>query len=289
VTMACRLAEDVKVLASAPDPASRLRLNSGVEPVHPADAPLPYKHDAVFPKEDWRELTQGESASLTAIDSTPRSCATVQIVTAPAELLEISRNLGLQKLTGQAEVQRIGAAKPGEFRYFMEVAKRFGEGLLDHKEGFTSQSVRCEHHTGLRSATLDQKNGHYIGLHIDNWDELPMRLRDNSRSRLILNLGAESRFAVFINLTVARMAQMITVAKNLPPGSTGLDYLGSFFSIFPTYPVAQLRIEPGEAYIAPVDNIFHDGTTTWKRSADITLSMLGYFRVGATIYAGAGL
>jgi hypothetical protein len=273
------LAEDVKVLTSVPDPARRLRLNSGVERPSPADARLPCKHDAVVPKEDWRELTEGESTLVTAPSSTPRPCATVQIVSAPAELLEISRRIGLQELTGQEEVQRIAMERPEEFGSFMGVARRFGESLLDRKEGFSSQSVRCERNTGLRSGTLDQKSGQYVGLHIDNWDALPMHLRDNSRSRLIFNLGTEPRFAVFINLTVTRMAQMMAAAMSLPHRSMGFDHIGSFFSVFRSYPVIQLRIDPGEAYIAPVDNLFHDGTTTRKHSADITHSMLGHFRV----------
>ena len=37
-----------------------------------------------------------------------------------------------------------------------------------------------------------------------------------------------------------------------------------------------LAIEPGEAYIAPTENIIHDGSTFFKKHCDIAAVILGH-------------
>ena len=55
-------------------------------------------------------------------------------------------------------------------------------------------------------------------------------------------------------------------------------YVGHrFMRARPEYPVIRLRINPGEAYILPTDNLIHDASTEGKTFPDITLTFLGYF------------
>jgi hypothetical protein len=54
---------------------------------------------------------------------------------------------------------------------------------------------------------------------------------------------------------------------------------------FPTYPVLRLRVKPGEAYIAPTDNLIHDGSSVGKQFPDITIHNLGYFGVAQNVSA----
>ena len=44
---------------------------------------------------------------------------------------------------------------------------------------------------------------------------------------------------------------------------------------FPDYPVVRLTIRPGEAYIAPTENLIHDGSTLGMTSPDLALHMIG--------------
>jgi hypothetical protein len=282
--MTVRLIEDIKVVglgaraADRPWIADRLRLNGGVDPCSGPDPGCPYRPGGFLPKEDWCAPSEQEIGVLTDFAGLSKASHTVRLVEAPAALLELGRRLGLSRMTHQGDVQRLAIGRSGEFSEFKAQAKAFGESLLDRREGFSSQSVRCESHTGLRSSTLDQKSGRYVGLHIDDWDRLPMRARENSRSRLILNLGEEPRFVVFINLSVSTMARMVASAVETGSQEEAFDRLGDFFLHFGSYPVTRLRVDPGEAYIAPVDNLFHDGTTIAKQAADVTHSMLGHFR-----------
>jgi hypothetical protein len=50
-----------------------------------------------------------------------------------------------------------------------------------------------------------------------------------------------------------------------------------FMRAFPSYPAVRLRIRPGEAYIAPTENIAHDGSTIGMDAMDITLTVIGRF------------
>ncbi len=47
---------------------------------------------------------------------------------------------------------------------------------------------------------------------------------------------------------------------------------------YPDYPVIKVRVAPGEAYIAPTENMIHDGSTVGKQYPDIHLTLFGYFR-----------
>jgi hypothetical protein len=66
------------------------------------------------------------------------------------------------------------------------------------------------------------------------------------------------------------------------PEDIYLDFRGlyvghRFMKKFPDYPVVRLRIDPGEAYILPTDNLIHDASTEEKQFPDITLTFLGSF------------
>ena len=45
----------------------------------------------------------------------------------------------------------------------------------------------------------------------------------------------------------------------------------------PTYPVVAIEIAPGEAYIAPTEDLIHDGCSEGMKNNDVCLTMLGYF------------
>jgi hypothetical protein len=53
----------------------------------------------------------------------------------------------------------------------------------------------------------------------------------------------------------------------------------AFMSRFPGYPIVRVRIGPGEAYIAPTDNVIHDASTIGSEGLSITLTLRGWFTV----------
>lgn len=58
----------------------------------------------------------------------------------------------------------------------------------------------------------------------------------------------------------------------------GIYMAGRFMKRWPEYPAIRLRVDPGEAYILPTDNLVHDASTEGNLYPDITLTYLGLFR-----------
>ena len=57
--------------------------------------------------------------------------------------------------------------------------------------------------------------------------------------------------------------------------------LKAFFDLYPDHAIHRIRLAPGEAYIAPTDNLVHDGYTVGKRGIDVSFNVLGDFYGGA--------
>lgn len=135
---------------------------------------------------------------------------------------------------------------------------------------------------GLPTVTKDEfgaDNRNFAGLHLDSWDRLPLRFRHRSRNRLCINFGREPRYSLFINLPLMTMFHHLGLRdpEDIYGDFRGL-YLGHrFMKACSDYPVIRLRINPGEAYILPTDNLIHDASTEGNHFPDITLTFLGHF------------
>jgi uncharacterized protein len=123
----------------------------------------------------------------------------------------------------------------------------------------------------------------FVGLHLDSWDKKPLRRRHLSRNRICINLGREDRHFLFIDLTQIQMFHKMNLSEpeNIYSDYRGLHIGQKFMQMFPDYPVTKLRVAPGEAYIAPTDNIIHDATSMGKLFPDIALHITGYFGISA--------
>jgi len=125
---------------------------------------------------------------------------------------------------------------------------------------------------GFHTVTFDAANSRFIGLHIDDLDALPIDRREDSTTRLCINLGDSARYLLFINLSASSMARAVG-GDAMQMRSTPLIH--AFMNSFPDYPVARLEIRPGEAYIAPTENMIHDGSTLGMSSVDHQVTLRG--------------
>jgi hypothetical protein len=125
--------------------------------------------------------------------------------------------------------------------------------------------------------TVNASTGQFLGLHFDSWMRLPPDQRSDAPNRLCLNLGREARYLLFVNVQMAGILR--TLFAGQPPQNAGATDLGRLFlQRFSDFPVISLRIDPGEAYIAPTENMIHDGCTANATTPDIALTLLGRFR-----------
>ena len=130
---------------------------------------------------------------------------------------------------------------------------------------------------GFKTVTYDARAERFIGLHIDDLDEQPLRRREESTSRLCVNLGLSRRYLLFINLGVGRMAELLSAAQNLTDclGLRPTPFIHAFLRAFPEYPVVRLAVLPGEAYISPTENMIHDATTECMTDPDLQVTVRG--------------
>ena len=57
------------------------------------------------------------------------------------------------------------------------------------------------------------------------------------------------------------------------------DLYNAFLTQFPKTPVYRLKIKSGEAYIAPTENIIHDGSSLYQDNLDLYITAFGMFSV----------
>jgi hypothetical protein len=129
------------------------------------------------------------------------------------------------------------------------------------------------------TVSYDHMQSAFNGLHVDSWDSPPGHDRNRSPNRISINVGTVERKLLFVNVTLDEMGQQIKEASPDVAMPCGTERGRLFFRMFPHYPVASLRLLPGEAYIAPTENMMHDGSseriddTTWQ------LTIRGYINV----------
>jgi hypothetical protein len=129
----------------------------------------------------------------------------------------------------------------------------------------------------LKTSTVDRNLNLRIGLHLDSWDRKKLNDRENSRNRICINLGKEVRHFIFLNKKIIELIDDLEIDNFDLRGGSELGRL--YLRKYPNQQITKLNIYPGEAYIAPTENIIHDATTLNKAFPDITLSIIGNFWV----------
>lgn len=135
------------------------------------------------------------------------------------------------------------------------------------------------HAAALTTATWDRDLGGFLGLHVDHWDGLPLEGRHRSLIRVSVNIGWTPRYFLFLNLSLVEMRDLILRYRHrFRHGNFGAASVGSAFMLqFGDYPIVRLRVEPGEAYIAPTDNLIHDASTQDGEGPSYSFVLRGRF------------
>jgi hypothetical protein len=284
----------------------RLELSSGTtQEIEPLSEYLKYRPGSFVPKEPWREPTKTEASFLFANTSDLNSNA-----------WDLGSSIGAFRLSDDAVspledlLEQIGtrsAETPQDYKsaidhpswksalseilkilppYCLPDGKLSGLDLQETEPGLKTVtpkviSLRVTN-PGLRTITKDDSinlsKSFHIGMHLDSWDRAPLRQRHKSRNRICINLGREDRYFLFINLSLMDMFRALDYSdEDVYKHYRGLNVGVEFMKRYPLYPVVRLRLLPGEAYIAPTDNIIHDASSIGKRYPDVTLAFIGHF------------
>lgn len=231
-----------------------LEMTPGVEPA--ADAS--YERHACIAQERWRPIDRQEAEYLGLHFGADAAHNTIALLTLPPPLVE---QLGRKATTESPDASAALAcwlARNTAWR--IDPTGGQGAGLC------IGQSTR-------RSATRESRTGEFVGLHLDSWDGLPLDRRHDAQNRICVNLGRHSRALQFLPLPIAEVSRRLR-AMETRIGSDALSARPSIVERYlhrcPDQLVLRVRLAPGQAYIAPTENLVHDGCLLEEGWEDIT-------------------
>lgn len=259
------------------DLVDRVDLSAGVKGAPENINGYRYCAGAVVPAEPWRKPTPEELNILCATRRPDFPGKWISVVKIPDEIL-----IPFQQFReGSWSMRTLD-----DMNQYMD-NQNLQSGLntlMSYCASFTGAGNNLAEKTGIRAnppnlptVTVNDADGCLIGLHLDSWYRSPLPERHLAPNRISINIGAEDRHLLYINLPLARMREWIYDNQTQEQSQTVGELLMPFILQFPHYPVVRLRVRPGEAYIAPTENMIHDGSTIGKRSFDIHISILGRF------------
>lgn len=251
---------DTVWLSSGSGPASEIASNA-----------VKFMATAWLPKPPWRRPGQNERDELW--------CASP-----PAQ----SRFVAVLKVLGSEELRDIRQAIPSLRRLDCTRSDAWQNPTI--RLLLRTISKRCqvkapivcngyaENAGGLATVTVNPRhNAFFIGLHLDSWDNLPIEDLSSARNRISVNIGEEVRYLLFMNLAIADALALLGGADEIPKSASARDIAISFLATHPNYPIARIAIHPGEAYIAPTENILHDASSEGVTGRSAHITFRGHF------------
>jgi len=226
------------VLLVREDTDDRVEICSGTRAATESD----FRPGSLVPKGDWRLITRSEVSAVSDRYSSGRP---------------LLGNIALIRVLDdvfQSEQHNRGpmANRRAELRILDDVCKRLAGGaLLENKGCWLSTGGG-----GSLSTTVDRRDGLRIGLHVDRWERRSLDTLSDARNRVCLNLGPNRRYFVFLPNDLREIADIYDLGFE---DTFTTSHAKVFLRDHPDIPVFRLRLEPGEAYIAPTESLIHDG------------------------------
>jgi hypothetical protein len=258
--------EDVKKTAD------RVFLSNGTASADQADPSVRYDAGAFVPRTPWRRPSEWERRHLWKISQRRTNMNFVGIARIPDFLVDPVRTLHCSPRRATNHRRDRSATQ--------KAVTQLVEYLCDRFRCTTNTVIHgvAVHQPGLQTVTYDRSKNSFIGLHLDSWDRLPLASRHVSLNRVCVNVGCQTRYFMFLNLPLVGIAKILAGCKS---GSRRLPQTvgPAFLWHFPDYPIIRVRVDPGEAYIAPTDNLIHDATTIGATGMVHSFTVRGRFRM----------
>jgi hypothetical protein len=211
----------------------------------------------VLPGDDWEPLTAADVAALRPSADTPDS-AVHEVIRLPLRPGQLDRI--------RADSVEFDLDEPGRSSGFDPFGGRHPSNFLGHTDSVAGQ----------RTTTVDQSVDRRTGIHLDNWDKLPLAQRDRSRRRLALNLGPGDRYVLIATLDIRDLHAARPIDAPFPRTAHVRDFVREGGSLR----CVRVRFEPGEGYIAPTELVPHDGSTLGIAQPSRIAFWLGHWPVG---------
>ena len=185
---------------------------------------------------------------------------------------EVLQPLGSVRLPEVAPVQGAPVTTP-EAAEAIRLALEHLAPYVESAEDFVIHGVRVQRSPVVTATTHPMPEGlSFIGMHVDRWHHGTYGC--SVHSQFSVNLAQRDRFFTFLNIPV----QILKEKYGDPIGgwlSIGRDFAESNGR----YPFVRIRLRPGEAYLAPTENLVHDVSLSGSDLPDICFNLRGRFRL----------
>lgn len=278
-----KLINGVKITGNLNLISSKVFVNSGVELCPErieGKSSMQYDKNCYKPKSDWRKLVQREIDILFANQYKKVDYSeSILLKKMPDRFISILKKLEIGNCKNFADVQE-------KIREHKDLIKKFQEEFQEVLRIYARDLAEVNFHRlvfnppAIEMLTYHMNEGKlfFVGLHIDRSTIFDFSNVNVSKNRLCINIGNEDRILYFVNLTLNQILELLKKKRSVNISKITINNIGEiFFSEFPDYPVIKLIQSPFDYYIAPTDNILHDGSTSEKVHHDICFVYLGRF------------
>ena len=229
------------------------------------------KHHTIVPQGPWSALTSSELSNI--IQHGDMQLQDVALIKIPRRVVKLLKKTKLHEFINYRDLEYFEESEifneiKNDLYKFVESFNKFDTEIATHKIFFGKPNLDHTTYHNIEDA--------YIGLHLDSWEKDDLFQRHNSRNRICINLGANSRFLMFHSVNIQQMA----IELNLKDNEEKIDLNEihkEYISKFPHTPTFRLEIKPFEAYIAPTELLIHDGSSINSKTFDINIVFRGKF------------
>jgi hypothetical protein len=194
------LKSNIKIFSELELDSGFLRLSDSVEKVTQLDG-FHCTSKTFLPASGWRKLTKEEWDTMIEHEfSKQKIGSSIRLFKLPDEIINKCKELGIEDVKSDDDLGKLQVNKSTDFHTVKTKIKNFvRESYCFNEEKFDDLDIV----TGLpnlKSVSFYDEEETYVGLHIDNWDLLPIPLRNKSRTLFCTNLGKEDRFFMLIKI-----------------------------------------------------------------------------------------
>jgi hypothetical protein len=140
-----------------------------------------------------------------------------------------------------------------------------------HATSMVLEAVQ-RHAFKARHTSLHPLTNQLVGLHLDSWCRLPDARRKEAALRACVNLGRAARCLDVVPTPSEDALAWLGQHGRLSPEEAALPLAARFLRHRPDLPVLRLMHLPGELYVAPTENLIHDGVRIAPEEPDLTLA-----------------
>jgi hypothetical protein len=267
------LFKGVKVfLDGVPSLEHRVVVSSGIDTLSEnIDSKFPFEVDALVPKLPWRTLCSQNENTLYCNEK-PKLIdydKTVQVINVPDDIIELCKANKIQDLIRKEDILAF---------YETNIYKELKNKLFSFYENYLFSETNFKYYNmfaddpGRPTVTITY-NKRRCGLHIDNRQTFSIDKLHSAPNGILVNLGKEPRYFLFVNQTCEQLQMLMS-----PNRYDSVDRIHQDFAKkFKDYPVVRLKLNPFEGYIAPTENIIHDGSTSGCTFPSLKAFAEGYF------------